>query len=52
MTRGYYLTAEPVGTCSCHGCTCEGCDECQDSGEPTLRDWQPADDFDPWGDLL
>lgn len=51
MRRGYYLTAEPVGTCTCHGCTCEGCDECSDAGEPTLRDWQPVDDFDPWGDI-
>lgn len=24
----YYLTAEPVGVCSCHACTCPGCSEC------------------------
>lgn len=25
----YYWTAEPVGACSCHACTCLGCPECE-----------------------
>lgn len=29
MTFPYYLTAEPVGVCSCHACTCTGCAECE-----------------------
>ena len=24
----YYKTAEPVGQCSCHDCTCPGCYRC------------------------
>lgn len=31
--RGYYLTAEPVGVCSCHACTCDGCRECDPQEE-------------------
>lgn len=25
---GYWYTAEPVGACSCHTCTCPGCPLC------------------------
>ncbi len=32
----YYRTAEPVGVCTCHACTCPGCSRCE-----------PADDYDP-----
>lgn len=35
--NGYYRTSEPVGTCSCHACTCEGCPQCerwQDRSDP------------------
>lgn len=32
----YFWTAEPVGVCSCHYCTCEGCAACADhEDEPT-----------------
>jgi hypothetical protein len=33
MSDGYYFTAEPVGVCSCHACTCPGCPECQEQEE-------------------
>jgi hypothetical protein len=45
MSGGYYLTAEPVGVCSCHTCTCAGCHRCdppEDLPEPT--DDYPEDD--------
>jgi len=43
--RGYYLTAEPVGVCSCHACTCPGCYECDPRDDcDTDEETEPDDD--------
>lgn len=42
---GYYLTAEPVGICSCHTCTCEGCAACDEGDLPTSNNPTTSD---PW----
>lgn len=40
---GYYLTAEPVGVCTCHACTCDGsCPECDPTAE--IEDDRDHDD--------
>lgn len=38
MSGAYYLTAEPVGVCSCHACTCPGCADCDPDRDPVGDD--------------
>lgn len=44
--RGYYLTAEPVGVCSCHACTCPGCRECDEPYPEDRGAYLRADELD------
>ena len=34
----YALTAEPVGMCSCHACTCSGCPDCAETYDDENED--------------
>lgn len=51
MTRdwAYPWTAEPVGVCSCHDCTCPGCPRCEDEPEYEWSEVEPPEErTDPW----
>lgn len=43
------LVRQGLGSCSCHGCTCDGCPRCtQPEPQPADLPTTPVSDGDPW----